>query len=108
VTYHHIPPGADPLGPDNLLGFVTGILTGTGALFGGRWMVTGKSPLTGGWGDANCGGDFGPAIKQCGYDGIFFKGISDEPVYLYADGDRVEIRSAAHLWGVDASETEER
>jgi len=108
VTYHHMPPGADPLGPDNLLGFVSGILTGTGALFGGRWMVTGKSPLTGGWGDASCGGNFGPAIKQCGYDGIFFKGISDEPVYLYADGDRVEIRSAAHLWGVDASESEER
>ncbi len=37
-----------------------------------------------------------------------FQGISEEPVYLYADGDRVEIRSAAHLWGVDANETEER
>lgn len=108
VTYHHMPPGVDPLGPDNLLGFTAGILTGTGALFGGRWMVTGKSPLTGGWGDANCGGDFGPAIKQCGYDGIFFKGIASEPVYLYADGERVEIRSAAHLWGIDATETQER
>ena len=108
VTYHHMPPGADPLGPDNLLGFVAGILTGTGALFGGRWLVTGKSPLTGGWGDANCGGDFGPAIKQCGYDGIFFKGIANAPVYLYADGEKVEIRSASHLWGVDATETQAR
>ena len=108
VTYHHMLPGADPLGPDNLLGFVTGILTGTGALFSGRWMVTGKSPLTGGWGDANCGGDFGPAIKQCGYDAIFFKGIASEPVYLFADGEKVEIRSAAHLWGMDATETQAR
>ena len=108
VTYHHMPPGADPLGPDNLLGFVTGILTGTGTLFSGRWMVTGKSPLTGGWGDANCGGDFGPAIKQCGYDAIFFKGIADEPVYFFADGERVEIRSAAHLWGMDATDTQSR
>ena len=108
VTYHHMPPGADPLGPDNLLGFVTGILTGAGTLFSGRWMVTGKSPLTGGWGDANCGGNFGPAIKACGYDAIFFKGIASEPVYLFADGETVEMRSAAHLWGVDASETEKR
>jgi aldehyde:ferredoxin oxidoreductase len=106
VTYQHMPPGAEALGPDNLLGFVTGILTGTGALFGGRWMVTGKSPLTGGWGDANCGGDFGPAIKQCGFDGIFFKGIAGEPVYLFADGEKVEIRSAAHLWGMDATEAQ--
>ena len=108
VTYRRMPAGADPLGPGNVLGFVAGILTGTGALFGGRWLVTGKSPLTGGWGDANCGGTFGPAIKQCGYDGIFFTGAASEPVYLYADGERTEIRSAADLWGLDATETEER
>ncbi|HDH97082.1 MAG TPA: aldehyde ferredoxin oxidoreductase, partial [Proteobacteria bacterium] len=40
----------DPLGPDNILGFCSGLLTGTGAFFSGRWMVVGKSPLTGGWG----------------------------------------------------------
>jgi aldehyde:ferredoxin oxidoreductase len=100
-----MPAGADPLGPDNLLGFVNGLLTGSGALFSGRWLVTGKSPLTGGWGDANCGGNLGPAIKQCGYDGIFFRGIASEPVYLYADGETVEIRSASHLWGTNATET---
>lgn len=107
VTTQLVPAGADPLGPDNLLGFVNGLLTGSGALFSGRWLVTGKSPLTGGWGDANCGGNLGPAIKQCGYDGIFFKGIASEPVYLYADGETVEIRSASHVWGKDATETEE-
>ena len=107
ITTQTMPPGADPLGPDNLLGFVNGLLTGSAALFSGRWLVTGKSPLTGGWGDANCGGNLGPAIKQCGYDGIFFKGIASEPIYLYADGEAVEIRSASHLWGKDATETEE-
>jgi aldehyde:ferredoxin oxidoreductase len=106
VLYDRIPPGADPLGPDNVLGFVSGLLTGTGALFSGRWMVTAKSPLTGGWGDANCGGNFAPAIKQCGYDGIFVQGVADEPVYLYADGKTIEFRSALHLWGKDATETE--
>ena len=75
MLYKNIPEGADPLGPDNMLGFVSGLLTGTGSLFTGRWMVVGKSPLTDGWGDANCGGTFSPAIKRCGYDGIFFSGI---------------------------------
>jgi aldehyde:ferredoxin oxidoreductase len=70
-------------------------------------MVVGKSPLTGGWGDANAGGHLSPEIKRCGYDGIFIKGISERPVYVLVIGDRVEIRDASHLWGRDTVEAEE-
>ena len=107
LLYNRIPAGADPLGPDNILGFVSGLLTGTGSLFSGRWMVAGKSPLTGGWGDANCGGNLSPAIKRCGYDGIFFTGISEKPVYLHVRHNGAELCDASHLWGKDAVETEE-
>jgi len=107
LLYDRIPKGADPLGPENILGFVSGLLTGTGSLFAGRWMVAGKSPLTGTWGDANCGGSFSPAIKRCGYDGIFFEGASDRPVYLYVDSRKAELKDASHLWGKDTVETEE-
>jgi len=106
LLYHRIPAGADPLGPDNMLGFVSGLLTGTGSLFTGRWMVVGKSPLTKGWGEANCGGSFSPAIKRCGVDGIFFTGISPTPVYLYVDDTTMELRDATSVWGMDAVETE--
>jgi aldehyde:ferredoxin oxidoreductase len=106
ILYDMIPAGADPLGPENIIGFVSGLLTGTGSLFAGRWMVVGKSPLTGGWGEANCGGSFSPAIKRCGYDGIFFTGISEKPVYLYVNYDGAELRDASHLWGRDAVESE--
>jgi len=105
--YQRIPAGADPLGPDNVLAFVAGLLTGTGSLLTGRWMAAARSPLTGTWGDANCGGTFAPAIKQCGYDGIFFTGISPRPVYLYVGHGRVELRDAAGLWGKDTRETED-
>lgn len=104
----NIPAGADPMGPYNVLGIVSGALTGTGALLSGRWMLVGKSPLTGGWGDANCGGTFSPAIKHCGVDGIFFKGISEKPVYLYMDNKTCELRDASAYWGLDAVEAEER
>ena len=104
--YNHIPKGADPLGPDNILGFVSGLLTGTGSVVTSRWMAVCKSPLTGGWGDANCGGNFSPAIKQCGYDGIFFKGISKNPVYLIVDEEGARLEDASSLWGKDAVETE--
>ena len=79
ILYNRMPAGADPLGPENILGFCSGFLTGTGSLFSGRWTLVGKSPLTGTWGDANCGGTFSPAIKHSGYDAIFFKGISPAP-----------------------------
>ncbi len=66
ILYERMPAGVDPLGPDNLLGFVTGPFTGTPAICSGRFTVVGKSPLTGGWGDANCGGSLGavPALRR--------------------------------------------
>ncbi len=106
--YDKIPKGADPLGEDNILGLVSGLLTCTGSVMTGRWMAVGKSPLTGGWGDANCGGNFAPGIKQCGYDALFFKGISKKPVYVYIDNKTVQIRDAKDYWGLDAIEAEEK
>lgn len=103
LLYNRIPAGADPLGPDNIIGFVSGLLTGSKTFFTGRWMVVGKSPLTLGWGDANSGGRFSHALKKSGYDAIFFKGISPEPVYLLVNNGKAELKSAAHLWGMDIS-----
>ena len=107
ILYNRIPAGADPLGPDNILGFVSGLLTGTPSLVTGRWMAVCKSPLTGGWGDANCGGTLAPAIKQCGYDGIFISGTASKPVYLFVDDHGAVLRPAAHVWGKDAIAAEE-
>src|SRR5512143_505534 len=75
LLYSRQKAGVDPLGPDNVLGFLTGPLTGTPAVGGSRYAVVGKSPLTGGWGDANSGGDFGPFLKFAGYDGLLLSGI---------------------------------
>ena len=59
LLYDMMKPGVDPLGPDNILGFISGPLNGTGAMFGGRYTVVCKSPVTGGWNDANSGGFLG-------------------------------------------------
>jgi len=107
IIYSRQKAKVDALGPDNTLGFVTGPFTGTQALGGSRYVVVGKSPLTGTWGDANSGGYFGPALKFSGYDAVFFTGISQEPVYLFIDNGRASLRSAAHLWGKDSYETED-
>ena len=97
LLYSRQKPGVDPLGPENTLGFLPGPLTGTPALMGCRYTVVAKSPLTGGWGDANCGGYFGPYLKFAGYDGVFFTGASEKPVYLLIDNGKAELRDASHL-----------
>jgi len=107
IIYDRQKAGVDPLGPANMLGFFTGPLTGTPAIIGSRYVVVGKSPLTGTWGDANSGGYFGPALKFAGYDGVFFTGISEKPVYLFIDSGKPELMDADWLWGKDTNETED-
>jgi len=107
ILFNRQKPGVDPLGPEAILGITTGVLTGTDALGGSRYVMVGKSPLTGGWGDANSGGNVGPYLKFAGYDAVFFTGIADKPVYLLIDNGKAEIKDAAHLWGKDTFETQD-
>src|SRR5207249_6967265 len=65
-----------------------------------------KSPKTGGWGDANAGGDFGPFLKNAGWDGIMLYEKSSKPVYIYIEDDKVEIKDAADIWGMQAIDVE--
>lgn len=107
MLYHRQAPGADPMGSENHLGFVSGLLSGCRIPAASRTTVVTKSPLTGTWGDSNIGGRLGPEIKACGFDAIFFKGISPTPVYLSITGENVELKDAAHLWGKDTEATAE-
>ena len=107
ILYERQPKGADPLGPDNILGFTTGPLTGTKTPTGGRYMAVCKSPLTGGWGDANSGGYFGSELKAAGLDAVFVSGKSASPTYLLIQNGNLELRDASHLWGQDTVATEE-
>lgn len=108
IIYSRQKGGVDPLGPENILGFTTGPLTGVPGVFGTRFTVVGKSPLTKTWGDANCGGSFGPNLKFAGYDAVFFNGIAKEPVYLLCKDGTATLRDASELWGKDVEETESR
>ncbi len=105
VLYDNMPAKVDPLGEESMLGFMTGPTSGTKAFFGGRYTVVNKSPVTGGWNDANSGGFFGPELKKAGFDALFVKGISKEPVYIWINDGKVEIKDASKLWGMNSKET---
>jgi aldehyde:ferredoxin oxidoreductase len=94
-----VDPGCDPLGPGNKLIMAAGPLTGTAAPTGARYVVTTKSPLTGAITCSNSGGHFPAELKKSGHDAIIIEGAAAEPLYLWIDGDRAELRPAQHLWG---------
>ena len=96
---------AGPLDPANLLIFATGPLTGIGFSGSSRLSVGARSPLTAIWGQASCGGNFGPELKSCGYDAVILKGKADGPVYLLLGDDSAEVLPASDLWGKDTYET---
>ena len=92
---------------ESVIGFVSGPTNASAAFLGGRYTVVSKSPVTGGWNDANSGGSFGPQLRRAGFDAVFVRGISPKPVYLYLNSGKAELRDASALWGLTTTATEE-
>ncbi|MCF8018953.1 MAG: aldehyde ferredoxin oxidoreductase family protein [Vallitaleaceae bacterium] len=101
-----IPEDTDPLGPENKLIAATSILTGTPIPGSARHTLAAKSPLTGGFGDSEAGGFWGPELKFAGYDVLIVEGVSEKPVYIMIKDNQVEILDASHLWGKETGEVE--
>src|SRR5512136_1573499 len=91
----------DPLGPENVLIFMTGPLTGTKVPLSGRHEVVAKSPLTGIYGECDVGGRWGTELKRSGFDGVVITGKSAKHTYLWVNESGIEFRDAEHLWGLD-------
>lgn len=102
-----LPAGINPLGPENKIIFATGILTGVPIPAMPRFAVGAKSPLTGGYGQSEAGGYWGPELKRAGYDGIVIEGKSPKPVYINIKDDDIQIRDASHIWGKDTGEAQD-
>jgi len=106
--YQHLAQGTDPLGPENLLLFSCGFLTGSSAPGSARLHVNALSPLTGILGSSNIGGYAGRWLRSCDVASIAITGRASKPVYLYIDADGARLEDAAHLWGRDAFETQDK
>ena len=105
--WENMDPKADPMGPDNVLIFATGPLTGTMASTSGRYAVVTKGPLTGAIACSNSGGKFGAELKFAGYDMLIVEGRAASPVYLHIQDGDVRILPADELWGQTVWHTED-
>jgi aldehyde:ferredoxin oxidoreductase len=105
ILYDEIDPKVDPLSPENKLIYATGLLTGTAASTGGRYMVVTKGPLTGTIASSNSGGFFGAELRFSGNDIIIFEGKAERPLYLSIEGEKIELKDASDIWGKGVYET---
>ncbi|MFX1494122.1 MAG: aldehyde ferredoxin oxidoreductase family protein [Promethearchaeota archaeon] len=103
---NEVPKGVNPLDYKNKLIFANGPLTGTSIPCTGRNSIGAKSPLTGGFGEAEVGGYWGAELKHAGFDAVIIEGKANNPVYLFIQDEKVDIREAGHLWGKSTGETQ--
>jgi aldehyde:ferredoxin oxidoreductase len=106
--FRDLSPQIDPLGSENELIFAASVLTGSPIAGMARYSVVSKSPLTGGYGEAEAGGYFGAEMKAAGFDALIIKGVSKTPIYLFVRDGEVEFRDATPLWGMPTKEAQEQ
>jgi aldehyde:ferredoxin oxidoreductase len=107
ILMRELKPGIDPLGPDNILVFSTCPLNGIPLSGVNRFTAAAKSPLTGGYGEGEAGGWWGPELKFAGFDGIIVTGQAPKPVYLWIVDGKAELRDGSHLWGKIAGDVQD-
>ncbi len=108
-TYYllkEVPPGADPLGPENVLAVSLSVLTGAPISGQSRVVINAKSPVTKGMGDSEGGGFWPAQAKAAGFDAFIIRGKAEKPVYLWVHEGKAELRDASHLWGKVTGEVE--
>ncbi len=99
-----LPRGADPLGPENVIVFAVGPLSGLYPT-ASKTVAMFKSPHTGNLGESHAGGRSAIAIRLAGYGAIVIKGASETPVWVAVHDGRVYFRDARALWGMTSSHT---
>lgn len=107
LLYDRLRPAADPLGEENIVALMPGVLMGTGAPCSGKFAALTKSPLTGIMAASSCGGPFGMSLKTAGWDGLLIRGKAAEPTYLVITSTGVEFKDASSLWGKDTRSTQD-
>lgn len=108
VYMDEVDPKIDPLSEENKFIIATGAVTAAPVPTSGRYMVVTKSPLTGTIAISNSGGQWGVKLKNAGYDMVILEGKSENPVYIYIEDDKIEIKDASNYWGMLSEEVTEK
>jgi aldehyde:ferredoxin oxidoreductase len=102
----------DGFDPANVVTIMTSPLCGTLApAAGGRTEVQGigvQAYPIGWFTRSNFGGRFSSMLKFAGWDGIVIQGRADRPVWIDIRNDKVAIKEADGIWGLDTWATQKK
>lgn len=105
ILFDRVPPGIDPLAPENVYCIAPGPLSGTILGMTSRMEVSTLSPYSGILGDGNAGERFASVMKHARADQIIITGRAASPRYLLVTPDSAELLDARDLWGKDTWQT---
>ncbi|MHA2300851.1 MAG: aldehyde ferredoxin oxidoreductase family protein [Candidatus Thorarchaeota archaeon] len=103
--FEELDPSCDSLGPENIIIFGVGPLTGSLLPASAYYTVTAKSPMTEILGDSAAGGQFAAEMKLTGFDQIIITGKAETLTYLFVNNSGVEFVKCEDLAGKTILET---
>jgi aldehyde:ferredoxin oxidoreductase len=109
IYWDTVGPETAAFDPENRLIFMAGPLVATGAQAATQLSVAAKSPMLypEGYCYGSAGGHAAAELKKAGFDGIVITGRAPQPVYLWVNDGKAELRDAAPLMGRNGFRTGE-
>jgi len=100
--YDEVPAKTDAYAPENKIIFAVGPYQGYPVPGGAKWTVVSRSPLTKTFGVTTAGAEWGVNLSRAGYRALIIEGKAEEPVYLYVNNGKAELKKGTEVWGKDA------
>jgi aldehyde:ferredoxin oxidoreductase len=89
--WREVAPQAKPFDPENKIAFFTGPMTGTPLVSTTKFELTTKGPETGHYLCSNSSGNFGPRLREAGFDGLILEGASERWTALVIENEGVQF-----------------
>ena len=106
--YREIGPDVKPFDPKNKIGFFAGPMTGTPLVSTTKMQLTTKGPETGHYLCSNSSGDFGPRLREAGFDALVLEGVADRWTSVVIENDTVRFVDDDAWQGLTPMESREK
>lgn len=106
--WREAPAQVQPFAPENKMGFFAGPLTGTPLVSTTKFQLATRGPETGHYLCSNASGNFGPRLREAGFDALVFEGVSPVWTAVVIENDRVRFLDVDPWQGLSPMEARRR
>jgi aldehyde:ferredoxin oxidoreductase len=106
--WREIGPEVRPLGAENRIGFFTGPMTGTPLVSTTKLQLTTKGPETGHYLCSNSSGNFGPRLREAGFDALILEGVADRWTAIIVENESIRFMDDDNWQGLAPMQAREK